>query len=320
MPKKLTTEGFKEQLVNEHPELELLSEYNGNKNYVTVRCLVHDYIFNTKPNWLHGGCGCQKCYDERRGNTLRKNREQFIEEAKQVHGDKYDYSKVDYTNSKTKVCIICPTHGEFWQTPNKHLNGKQGCPKCSGKNKTTKDAIECFKKVHKDDYIYDKVEYKNNRTKVCIICPEHGEFWQTPDKHLQGEGCPICKSSKLERDVRNFLLDNNISFTRQATFSWLGKQSLDFYLPDHNIAIECQGEQHFKEFSGKIKFKTNLENRIRLDITKYELCKENGLKLYYVMPKRWLEKSQTKRFNGIYENDNTILTEKIDKIKNILNS
>lgn len=320
MPRKLNTEDFKRQLNIEHPELELLSEYDGNKNYVTVRCLRHDYIFRTKPNWLHGGCGCQKCYDERRGNTTRKSVDDFINEAKQIHGNKYDYSKVDYINSKTKVCIICPEHGEFWQTPNKHLNGTHGCPKCSGRGRSTTEIIEEFRKVHKDDYIYDKVDFLNNRTKVCIICPEHGEFWQTPDKHLQGEGCPICKSSKLERLVRNFFLDNGINFVRQATFEWLGKQSLDFYLPEYNIAIECQGEQHFKEFSGKIKSKTDLNGRIRLDITKYELCKENGIRLFYVMSNRWKEKSKTKRFNNIYNDKNTILTHNIQNIKSILNS
>lgn len=320
MPKKLNTEEFKKQLSIEHPELELLSEYNGNKNYVNVNCLIHNYVFKTKPNWLHSGCGCQKCYDERRGDSIRKTNESFISEAKLIHGDKFDYSKVNYINSKTKVCIICPEHGEFWQTPNKHINGKQGCPKCSGKNKTTDDIIQQFKKIHKDDYVYDNVKYINNRTKVCIICPEHGEFWQTPDKHLQGEGCPICKSSKLEKTVRNFLLDNNIDFTRQATFDWLGRQSLDFYLPKYNIAIECQGEQHFKEFSGKMKPKTDLNGRIRLDTIKYELCKDNGLKLFYVLSNRWKKKSKSKRFNGIYNEDNIILNNEINKIKNILNS
>ena len=109
MGKRLTTEEFKQQLSIEHPELELLSEYNGNKNYITVKCKIHSYIFQTKPNWLHSNHGCQKCYDDIRGNKTRKNIEDFIAESKQIHGDKYDYSKVQYKNNKTKVCIICPT-------------------------------------------------------------------------------------------------------------------------------------------------------------------------------------------------------------------
>ena len=319
MPKKLTTEEFKLQLSREHPELELLSDYNGSKNYITVRCTKHNHMFNTKPSWLHAGSSCQKCYDERRGSTTRKNTDIFVKESKEVHNDKYDYSKVEYVGSKVKVCIICPKHGEFWQTPNKHLSG-QGCPKCAGKNKTTDSIISEFKKIHKEDYIYDKVSYINNSTKVCIICPKHGEFWQTPDKHLQGEGCPICKSSKLERNVRNFLIENCIEFERQKNFNWLGKQSLDFYLPKHNIAIECQGEQHFKEFSGTLTPRKNIDERIRLDITKNELCNENDVKILYVMSKRWKNKSSSKKFNGIYTDNNTILDKELERIKNILNS
>ena len=317
MAKKLTTEEFKTQLLKEHPELELLSDYNGNKNYITVRCVKHNHVFKTKPNWLHAGIGCQKCYDERRGATTRKTLDYFINESIKIHGNKYDYSKVKYVNSTTKVCIICPEHGEFWQTPNHHLRG-QGCPKCSGRNKTTESVIKEFKKIHGNDYIYDKVEYVNNSTKVLIICPIHGEFWQTPDKHLQGEGCPVCKSSKLERKVRNFLLENKIEFIRQAKFDWLGKQSLDFYLPDYNLAIECQGEQHFKEFTGGFEPKTNIDKRIRLDIMKKELCDENSIKMLYVMQKRWKTKSFQKKFNNIYNEKNVVLEKELDKISEAL--
>ena len=70
-------------------------------------------------------CGCPKC-----GNTIKRTKEDFIREARTIHGDKYDYSKVEYINNRTKVCIICPIHGEFWQTPINHINNKNGCPKC----------------------------------------------------------------------------------------------------------------------------------------------------------------------------------------------
>jgi superfamily II DNA or RNA helicase len=117
--------------------------------------------------------------------------EEFIKRAKEVHGDKYDYSKVEYKSAKEKVCIICPLHGEFWQIPSNHLHG-YGCPKCSGKNRTTEDFIAEARKIHGDKYDYSKVEYVNTKTKVCIICPEHGEFWQNPCDHLIGKGCPKC--------------------------------------------------------------------------------------------------------------------------------
>ena len=124
--------------------------------------------------------------------------EEFIERAKSIHGDKYDYSKVKYEGMTKHVCIICPEHGEFWQTPINHLSGK-GCYKC-GKEASQRtrfksvanSVVERFKKVHGDKYDYSKVKYVNAHTKVCIICPEHGEFWQTPYNHLYGYGCKKC--------------------------------------------------------------------------------------------------------------------------------
>ena len=118
--------------------------------------------------------------------------EEFVKKAREVHGDKYDYSKVEYKNSATKVCIICPIHGEFKQTPNNHLRG-QNCPKCGGRGKLiTEDFIKKAKEVHGNKYDYSKADYKNNHTKVTIICPAHGEFKQIPSSHLQGSGCPKC--------------------------------------------------------------------------------------------------------------------------------
>ena len=118
--------------------------------------------------------------------------EEFVKKAREVHGDKYDYSKVEYKSSATKVCIICPDHGEFKQTPNNHLRG-QNCPKCGGRGKlTTDDFIKKAKEVHGNKYDYSKADYKNNHTKVTIICPAHGEFKQIPSSHLQGSGCPKC--------------------------------------------------------------------------------------------------------------------------------
>ena len=121
----------------------------------------------------------------------------FIEKAKRIHGDRYDYSKTDYKNNSTKICIICPVHGEFWQTPKNHLKGCN-CPKCSGTyNMTTNEWIEKAKRIHGDKYDYSKVNYKSNKGKVCIICPVHGEFWQIAANHLKGEGCKKCRDYKM---------------------------------------------------------------------------------------------------------------------------
>ena len=126
--------------------------------------------------------------------------EQIIEKFRNVHGDRYDYSKVNFEKTTKKVCIICPEHGEFWQEPHVHMRG-QGCPKCGIEKRskirtlTNESFIEKARGIHGDKYDYSKTEYHNTKEKVCIICPEHGEFWQEPHNHLQGMGCPICGNS-----------------------------------------------------------------------------------------------------------------------------
>src|SRR5690606_19306523 len=103
--------------------------------------------------------------------------------------------------SKEKVCIICPEHGDFFQTPDSHLNG-QRCPKCSNVHKyNTEEWVEKILKVHGNKYDYSKTIYVNNSTKICIICKEHGEFWQTPANHLKGKNCPRCTGHFLDKDL-----------------------------------------------------------------------------------------------------------------------
>jgi len=142
----------------------------------------------------------------------RLTTEEFIQKAKQVHSDKYDYSKVHYINSNNKIIIICPEHGEFLQNPNDHLN-KHGCSKCMANNNNLKfkKSIHIFlhkaTNIHNNKYNYSKVEYINTHTKVCIICPEHGEFLQTPHSHLNNHGCPKCSHKKVGT---LHILDSNI--------------------------------------------------------------------------------------------------------------
>lgn len=133
--------------------------------------------------------------------------EEFLERANQVHNGKYDYDKSLFVNTQTKVCIVCHEidengneHGEFWQTPNKHMAGR-GCPKCaqlSRIEKMTRTQEEFERKanlVHNNKYTYCG-DYKNGTTKIRIICPVHGEFMQIPQHHLCGEGCPRCAIEK----------------------------------------------------------------------------------------------------------------------------
>ena len=115
----------------------------------------------------------------------------FIDNAKSIHGDKYDYSLVEYTGNKSKVKIICYEHGVFEKTPNSHISLNSGCPKCSDSRKNNNDFIKKAKSIHGDKYDYSLVDYKNNKTKIKIICPEHGIFEQAPNSHYSN-GCSKC--------------------------------------------------------------------------------------------------------------------------------
>ena len=137
----------------------------------------------------------------------------FITKAREIHGNKYDYSKVDYVNGSIKVCIIDPEYGEFWQKPNNHLKGC-GCPKRSGKHvPTTEEWIAKARLVHGDKYDYSKVVYVDSNTKVCIIDPEYGEFLQTPANHLLGMGCPKREQIAIDK-LKQAIVENFIKNAR----------------------------------------------------------------------------------------------------------
>ena len=288
MNKKLTKEEFIEKAKKIHGDKYDYSKVEltgNNKTKVCIICPEHGEFWQ-KQNAHLCGQGCQKCY----GNK-KLTKEEFIEKAKQIHGEKYDYSKVEYKNNHTKVCIICPEHGEFWQLPSSHLQG-HACQKCSLKklSKINSLGLENFikkaKKVHGDKYDYSKVNYINNKTKVCIICPEHGEFWQKPNDHLNGCGCQICSLYENIQENKLFELlvkKFSILVERQKKFKWLkhiNLLKLDFYLPDYNIAIEYQGEQHFEKYRFENDCK-QLTERKKRDLKKIELCEKNGVKLFH---------------------------------------
>jgi len=286
MPKKLTTEEFikRAKLLHNNKYDYSKSEYNTAKEKICIICPEHGEFWQTPTDHLSGR-GCYKCGIERTKESQKFTTEQFIEKAKQTHGDKYNYSKVNYVNSQTPVIITCPKHGDFIMRPNDHIQG-QGCPKCKLiflRNKfslTTEQFIKKAREIHGNKYVYSKVKYVNNRTKVCIICPKHGEFWQTPDKHLQGCNCPKCNKSRLEEKVSLILSKNNIDFEEQKHFEWLGRQSLDFFLPKFSIGIECQGVEHFKPVE-RFKGSGGFENTNERDVLKYRLCGNNKVKLLY---------------------------------------
>jgi len=217
----------------------------------------------------------------------KRNTNQFINMAKHIHGDKYDYSLVKYTGVKNKIKIKCHIHGVFEQTPDKHINRKHGCYECGlickgeKRKSTTEIFIKKATKIHNHKYIYNHVYYNKAKNKIKIVCKEHGIFKQTPNDHLNGNGCPMCRESKGEIKIKYFLENNNIFYNSQHRFSdckYKKPLSFDFYLSKYNICIEFDGIQHYKEIKQWDK-RDNLHLRQIKDKIKNDYCTSKNIKL-----------------------------------------
>ena len=280
MTNALTTEEFIKKAIKKHG-----TKYDYSKiNYVRGRdklligCSKHSWFEQTGESHLRGH-GCEKCA---RAYTAKKNKKtkiEFIEEAKKIHGNKYDYSKVNYKANDIYIRIGCPTHSWFDQRPNDHLSGK-GCRKCgySSASKKNSKSIENFLKkaieIHGNKYDYSKVKYNGVHTNIKIGCPKHSWFEQTPNSHVHGRGCPKCYH-KHEGLIAEYLNKKNIVHRSHR----IGKEKkfYDFYLPKFNLLIERDGEQHYYDdgffSSGK---KNYLKNQQKNDYYKTKLAKKYG--------------------------------------------
>ena len=213
---------------------------------------------------------------------------EFIEKAREIHGDKYDYSKVNYKNSQEKIIIICPIHGKFEQKPNNHLNGK-GCKKCYIDNNHIYDSssfIEKAKLVHGDKFDYSKVNYISSKEKVIIICPEHGEFEQRASAHLNGQGCKICsninRGKKITKSLDIWILEATKKHNGKYDYSKVIENYID---AKSKVKIICAEHGEF-------------EQRADMHIFGQECpkCSDNRK----LTQSEWIEKA-TKKHNGKYD-------------------
>lgn len=287
--KKLNTEEFikKATLIHGNVYIYKNVEYKRWNVNVEIICPIHGSFLQLPNNHLRGR-KCPNCSKKLRIYNSKKTIKQFVEESNKVHNNYYNYSITKYSSFHEKVDIICPIHGIFKQTPAKHLNGK-GCSKCNGGvKKDLSEFIEESNKIHNFKYDYSNTKYINNKKKVEIFCKIHGSFFQIPSNHLKGYGCPKCKISKGENRIINFLEKNKINYIFEYKYKdcinpkTKRKLSFDFYLPNHNICIEYDGQQHYMpvSFSGT---KENLEDKFKENIfrdgIKNNYCIDNNIKL-----------------------------------------
>jgi hypothetical protein len=288
-------------------------------NYINVDTKIYLKCNKDKHEWCNSyknlfnkQQGCRKCYD----NNLNGNDKKLTQECAEKNINeiclKNNYILLKpfiYINNKMKIFLKCNKDEHKWSTTYQFLISGGKCAKCQGLLKITQKEAEntIYKKCIKMNYIlYENFIYENNSTKITLKCNKDKHIWTTSYVNFinNDTNCPICKNIKLENKIKELLENNNIKFIRQyRNKNILGLQSLDFYLSDYNIAIECQGMQHFKPlkfFGGE---KAYNETIIR-DKRKYEICQKNNIKLLYFTHENNISKNY---FSTIFTDENELI-------------
>lgn len=205
--KPLTVSKFIERANTKHGYRYDYSQVNFRnvEDKTTIICPDHGPFEQRVMSHLRG-FNCPKCGRESVAGKLGHSLERFLQEARDAHGDKYDYSAVQYKNALSKIKIICPEHGAFHQTPASHVRGV-ACSKCSDlisadkRRLSTDEFISRAREVHGNKYDYSRADYVTSHAKVEIICPDHGSFWQSAANHTKGNkaGCPGCAVSGFDQ-------------------------------------------------------------------------------------------------------------------------
>ena len=256
-----------------------LVDYKNNRTQVEIICKIHGKFLQAPSDHLSGK-GCTECGKEKSKEDTRSrimlSKDEFIKRANNVHKNLYDYSKIEYVDTRTKIKIVCKKHGSFLQTPQKHMMGR-GCPTCGRERTTehnfsnTQDFIYKAKLLHGDLFNYEKVDYGGADIKIEIICKKHGSFFQSPHNHLKGTGCPRCgvSASKFEIEIVNFIKTFYLGEIVTNSKDIIPPMELDIYIPEFNLAIEFNGGYWHNE-----KFKPK-----DYHLLKYNLCKSRNIRL-----------------------------------------
>lgn len=224
MKQKMSTEEYIHKAKGVHGDKYLYTNtvYKGVSEKVEVECAIHGSFWVRPHNHVSRKSGCPECAKQSYGKDKKElAKSTFVTECSKIHNNRYDYSRVKYITSHTKVQIICSEHGTFEMMPYCHRQG-QGCPKCGidarrqKQTLTTEEFIERAKDKHNNKYDYSYVNYYRATEKVQIICPEHGPFLQRPGQHLRGEGCPDCARERSVFDGYSYEYFNRYPHEKQT--------------------------------------------------------------------------------------------------------
>lgn len=288
MPRKLTQQEFILKSKTMHGDKYDYSKvnYRNNRGKIELTCTQCGQAFSQAARGHLAGRGCRNC------GSMYTTKE-FVERAKKIHGNKFDYSRTIYVGSLKKLTIICQKcHSVFSQTADIHLKGNINCPSCRNKNQylTTEEFVARAKTIHGTLYGYDTTKYKDFDSHVEIFCNKCKMFFsQVADYHLSGRGCPFCIMSRGEKKVENELNNNKIFFKRQFVFKKCRSKKdrplrFDFYIPSKHTCIEFDGEQHSNKNS-RFYTKQGEEN----DTIKNCFCKKNKINLVRISYKDYKE-------------------------------
>ena len=205
-------------------------EFNGSTTKSIITCRVHGDFTQTPNNHISNKQGCPTC----QGKTL--GLEEFLLRANQAHGDTYDYSASVFKGMKSKINIVCRTHGEFYQQAYDHVCG-HGCAKCAGVyNLDREQVVEQFVKTHGDKYDYSQVVYAGDQVKVRILCKKHGPFYQNPGHHKRGHGCPCCQD-RHNQDTVYLLRDTQSNLVKIGITNNLARRVKEIGLTLEVLAV-----------------------------------------------------------------------------------
>lgn len=233
---------IKEKGINVVP----LEKYVNHKTPILHRCIIHNYDWTTTPERVLNGKGCPRCAIEKSAIARTRTQKEYIQEVFQINPNIEVVGK--YVNASTKIEHRCLIDGYVWNTTPDAILQWHGCPLCSGHMlKTTEQYVAEIKKININIVVIG--EYINAKTKILHKCKKCGHEWYAyPSNILSGKGCPKCNMSKGETEIGIWLDSKNIKYIQQYTFvDCRDKNPLpfDFYVPQYNLCIEYDGEQHY---------------------------------------------------------------------------
>ena len=301
--KRKTHDDYVEEVAKTNPYIEVVGFYCNCHTPIMHRCKIDGNEWMASPANVLRGRGCPKCKSARLRNNKIKTHEQYVEEVKQIHDDIIVVGQY----AGNRVCILhkCVVDGHVWEaSPNNILKGS-GCPLCAIERRSV-----CRTKSH-DEYVCEvktinpnievAEQYVGAETKILHRCKIDGHEWYVlPGNILSGHGCPVCNESRGERDIAHYLNKHNVKYIPQYTFNNCKNQRVlpfDFYLPEYNVCIEYDGEQHYRSvehFGGE----NGIKQRQLNDFIKTTYCQTNSIILLRIKYDQNVEVELDKFFNN----------------------